>query len=40
MGDLVWVRIFFAEPRMMEHKAIIWQVFPCKIFFPNPILLD
>ena len=40
MGVLVWVIIFFPEPRMMEHKAIIWQVFPRKIFFPNPILLD
>ena len=39
MGDLVWVRFFFylhtSGDRIfsLTYKAIVWQVFPCKIFF-------
>ena len=38
MGDLVWVRIFFPKPLVIDffsltYKAIVWQVFRCKVFF-------
>ena len=38
MGDLVWVRIFFFSQTSgdrITYNAIVWQVFPCKIFFPR-----
>ena len=38
MGDLVCVRIVFPKSLVIEfysptYKAIVWQVFPCKVFF-------
>ena len=46
MGDLVWVRFFFylhtSGDRIfsLTYKAIVWQVFPCKIFFSFEISLQ
>ena len=38
MGDLVCIRIVFLKSLVIEffsptYKAIVWQVFPCKVFF-------
>ena len=38
MGDLVCVRIVFPKSLVIEffsptYKAIVWQAFPCKVFF-------
>ena len=46
MGDLVWVRFFFylhtSDDRIfsLTYKAIVWQVFPWKIFFSFEISLQ
>ena len=47
MGDLMGLRknFFFPEPLVIEYfsltdKAIVWQIFPCKIFLVLKIRLQ
>ena len=45
MGDLVCVRIVFPKSLVIEffsptYKAIVWQVFPCKVFLSEISMQD